>query len=92
MNPEQSAYDAGYAQGYQRALAEAQATIGPKFFDGTNSMAVAMKRRQRVEFWIRFAAGVILSIPGMIVFWSLATYANELQQKCSECLCVQVKR
>lgn len=83
MTQEQQAYEAGY----QRALEEAKAAIGPRFFVGGSSLAEAMRRRNRFQFWVKLALDMLFAIPAFFVFWIVLQYAHELQSRCSECIC-----
>lgn len=88
MNQEQQAYESGYYVGYQRAADDLKAVIGPRFFNGNPSIQEAMRRRERFMFWVRFGVEMVIALPGLFIFWLVLQYAHDLQERCSQCICI----
>ena len=87
MSSDQEAYEAGWYAGLEQARGEAKAAIGPRFFFDNPSLAVALSRREKMLFWIRFGVELVFALPVIFAVWSLLSYAAELQTRCSDCLC-----
>lgn len=88
MSQEQQAYEAGYRQGFERAYEEARAAIGPKWFQGNPTIAEGLLRRSRFEKRVKLVLNLIWFVPCAYIFWGVCNYANDLQERCSRCLCV----
>ena len=87
MSSDQKAYEAGWYAGLEQARGEARAAIGPRFFEGNPSLAVAMKRRDKRMFLIGLGVDLVFMIPVILFIWSLLLHAAELQSRCTDCLC-----
>lgn len=87
MSDEQKAYEAGWYAGIEHARKEAVAVVGPKFFKGNASLAAALKRRERMLFWIYAGVDLVFAIPVVLFIWGLLTHAATLQSRCNDCLC-----
>lgn len=88
MNLEQQAYEAGYYRGYEKAREEAIAAIGPGHFPPGQTIAGGIKRRDRINFWIRVVVDMVIGFFFFLAFFMFLTYAHDLQQRSSNCICV----